>query len=219
MSEALHEPAQLDTQIATLRRRREQLQAKHGAPPIVGKTDFSARRAALDEVSAIDAQLVELDAQREAAQHQADRAAQIARLVELASDGRAALTTIEAIYAELDQVLLALLERYSAAVLNQHHARMAFYATLAELAPEVRNLRADHTAPHAILAELEQAGADLRGVLLNFTSPANRPLDLPYAALGLFPGALATALREEAARRAGEHVLLGDVFALPPVAA
>lgn len=204
----------LEQQIVTLQRRREQLQAKHGEAPIVGKTDFAARRAALDEVSAIDAQLADLETQLHAAQLQEARAAQIAHLVALASAGRAALADIEATHADLAQVLLPLLERYSDALQQQSAARTAFYDALADLAPEARSLRADQTSALAILAELDAAGADCTGVLVNLTSPIGRPLDRSYESSALFPGALHTALREEAARRLG-HALPGDVFALP----
>ncbi len=213
-------PITAAAQLESTRKALKQARDKHQrVEHLATAGDYAVRAAARIQLEDVGADVARLEAELQQHEAAALREAQIARLVDLASEGRAALTTIEAVYAELDQVLLQLLERYSAAVLNQHHARMAFYSTLAEITPEARNARADHTAPLAVLAELEQAGADLRGVLLNFTSPANRPLDLPYAALGLFPGALATALREEAVRRAGEHVLRGDVFALPPVAA
>ena len=180
--------------------------------------DYSTRAAARIQLEDVTADVARLEAQVQAHQVAADREATIAELVRLAADGRAALADIETIHADLAQALLPLLERYSDAVRQQSQARTAFYDALAELAPEARSLRADQTPALAILAELDQAGADCTGVLVNFTATISRALDRPYQSPALFPGALRIALQEEAARRLG-YPLRGDVVMLPAMVA
>ena len=176
--------------------------------------DYSTRAAARIQLEDVTADVARLESEIGPLHLAADREATLAELVRLAADGRAALADIETIHADLAQALLPLLERYSDAVQQQSAARTAFYDALTELVPGSRSLRADEAPALAVVAELEQAGAECTGVLVNLTSPIAHPLDRPYPSPRLFPGALRIALQEEAARRLG-YALRGDVVMLP----
>ena len=198
------------TQAALTKARDKRRRVEH----LATSGDYSTRAAARVQLEDVTADVAGLESEIGPLQLAADREATIAELVRLAADGRAALADIEAVYADLAQALLPLLERYSDAVRQQSQARTAFYDALAELAPEARSLRADHTSALAILAELDQTGADCSGVLVNMTAPISRALDRPYESPALFPGALRIALQEEATRRLG-YPVRGDVVMLP----
>jgi hypothetical protein len=170
-------------------------------------SDYAMRAAARVQLEDVTAEVARLEAELAILEAAAEREATIARLGELARAAAHQLTDVEAVQAEIDQILLPLLERYSAAQQRQRSTRAEFFDMLSTLAPEVRRMRADQTAPRAILAELEAAGVNVAGVLTKLDN-YERSLDRPYRPACRFPGALATALREEATRRLGH--------ALPP---
>ncbi len=194
---ALHELEQqamtTDTEIRVLEARRTELAPLLG-PPIIGQTDFAARRAAHDEDSAIADALQPLYAQQEAERQAAARRAQIRTLAAHATAGQQALAALETARAAFDAAVLPALEAYSAALVQHTAARRAFYGDLNGIP----------------IADIEAAGADVGAVLLNLIEPRDRAHDRRGAlAPARFPGALTQALREETVHRLG-HPLPPD---------
>lgn len=176
---------QLETKRRAAQRQIEQLQAPQRA------------------IAAAEAELTALEQQIEAERAAAVRQATMARLVELASAGAAALADIQQAQEAFDQAIAPLLASYTAARKRQAETRRAFYGALAEIAPEARRKYSDQAVPSAILVELEAAGADLAGVLANFAAHGDLPLDRRITSTHQYPGALATGLRESFVHQGG----------------
>lgn len=176
-------------------------------------SDYVARAGARIQLEDVDQELAQLEAERATLAAAAEREQTIAHLIEHASAGAAALADAVAVQAELDSALLGLLERYSAARQRQHQARQGFYGTLRTIAPAAGKHYADQAESRAILVELETAGADLGGVLSSIGHEL--PLDREYHSSHRYPGALATAMREETAHRLGTLPPDAVIISLP----
>jgi chromosome segregation ATPase len=205
------ELAQAETE---LNARREDLLA--GRPKATNSvTVLQSRTLALAEaIKALDRRLQDKKAALTAAREQETRAAQVARLVELARSADAALRDLEAAREEANERLKAPLERALAALAQATEARREFINLAAQLAPGITIAQDDFTRrreePHlgeavgALMRELESAGAALSAVKAPLVGTRRTAIDSEYDVPPLLPygRAVTVAFQQASERRA-----------------
>jgi DNA repair exonuclease SbcCD ATPase subunit len=175
-----------------------QLEAKHRAAQRQIE-QLSAPQRALE---AAEQELNDLQQQIQAQRQQEARQVIIARLIEHASAGAQALADVQAAQQAFDVAIAPIIEAYSAAKQRQIEARSAFYAELRTIVAEMGKRFGNPDTAAPIVVELENAGADLGGVLTNL-SGFERPLDRAAGVSHAYPGALHQAIREQIVHQGG----------------